>query len=261
VNRNTNGKENRDTGGNPRHIAFIMDGNGRWARSRGYRRCHGHENGATALRRITRHCRKLGIPELTFFALSTENYERRPAREVRFLMRLLKSYVVSERPELLDNGIRLKSIGSTEVFPEDVRAEITATEKLTARETGMVLRLALNYGGRREILEATRAVARDVATGRLSLADAQALGEDGFRRYFADADMSDPDLLIRTGGECRLSNFLLWQCSYSEIWVSPALWPDFDIPELDAAIRYYAARERRHGALGGAWQPQPAAAR
>jgi undecaprenyl diphosphate synthase len=226
-----------------------MDGNGRWARRRGEERCHGHELGATALRRITRRCRAIGISEVTFFALSTENFLRRPAREVRFLTWLLRSYLISERSELLDNDIRLKSIGCTEVFPEDVRAELAETERLTVERRGMVLRLALNYGGRQEILEAALRLASDVSSGRLTMEDARALGEEGFRRYLGDPEMSDPDLLIRTGGECRLSNFLLWHSSYSEIWVTERLWPEFDIQDLDDALRHYASRERRYGAL------------
>jgi undecaprenyl diphosphate synthase len=165
-------------------------------------------------------------------------------------MWLLKSYLISERRELLDNNIRLRSIGRTTAFPEDVRAELAETERLTAAQTGMVLRLALNYGGRQEILDAALSLARDVAAGRLSLEDADGVGEDGFRRYLNDADMSDPDLLIRTGGECRLSNFLLWHSSYAEIWVTERLWPDFDVHDLDEALRQYSSRERRYGAVG-----------
>jgi undecaprenyl diphosphate synthase len=227
-----------------------MDGNGRWASRRGEERWQGHELGATALRRITRRCRSIGIPEVTFFALSTENFLRRPVREVRFLTWLLKSYLISERPELLDNDIRLKSIGHTEAFPEDVQAELAETQRLTAERNGMVLRLALNYGGRQEILAAARSLARDMSAGRLTSEEVETLDEQGFRRYLGDADMSDPDLLIRTGGECRLSNFLLWHTSYSEIWVTETLWPDFDLPDLEEALRHYSSRERRYGAVG-----------
>jgi undecaprenyl diphosphate synthase len=235
--------------GLPRHVAFIMDGNGRWARRRGHRRFRGHEQGAEALRRVTRYCRRLGIPEITFFALSTENYLRRPAREVSFLLRLLKSYVISERTELAENDIRLKTIGHIEAFPADLRAEIAETERLTRGHKSMVLRLALNYGGRQEILDAVWAFARDVLSGNVDLEDARARGEDGFRRYLEDSQMTDPDLLIRTGGQCRLSNFLLWQSSYAEIWITPDLWPDFDVPRLEEALEDYRARERKYGAL------------
>jgi undecaprenyl diphosphate synthase len=227
-----------------------MDGNGRWARRRGEERCHGHELGANALRRITRRCRSIGIREVTFFALSTENFVRRPAREVKFLTWLLKSYLISERAELLDNDIRLKSIGHTDAFPEEVRAELAETKRLTADRTGMVLRLALNYGGRQEILDAALRLGRDLLAGRLMPEEAEAFGEQDFRRFLSDAEMSDPDLLIRTGGESRLSNFLLWHTSYSEMWVTETLWPDFDVPDLDEALRHYASRERRYGAVG-----------
>jgi len=237
--------------GLPRHVAFIMDGNGRWARRRGYRRFRGHEQGAEALRKVTRYCRRIGIPEVTFFALSTENFLRRPALEVHFLLRLLKDYVISERAELVENDIRLKTIGHTEAFPADVRAEIAETERLTREHQGMVLRLALNYGGRQEILDAVRAFARDVLSGGIDVEEARALGEEGFRRYLEDAGMADPDLLIRTGGQCRLSNFLLWQSSYSEIWITSDLWPDFDVPRLEEALEDYRSRERKYGALVG----------
>jgi undecaprenyl diphosphate synthase len=233
----------------PRHIAFIMDGNGRWARTRGFERLLGHETGASSLRRITRHCRALGIPEITFYALSTENFERRPRSEVGFLMRLLKSYLVSERPELTGNDIRLKHLGWVEAFPADVRAELAETERLTADRKGMVLRLALNYGSRQEILQAVGRLAQDALAGKLQAADLARLDEDVFRRYLLDPAMTDPDLLIRTAGELRLSNFLLWQCSYSEIWVTPELWPDFDVPQLEAALDSFASRQRKYGAL------------
>lgn len=236
----------------PRHVAFIMDGNGRWARGRGLQRLLGHENGASSLRRITRFCRSIGIPEITFFALSTENFQRRPRTEVGFLLRLLKSYIISERSELLDNDIRLKVMGHVEAFPEDVLSELEETMRLTRGKTGMVLRLALNYGSRQEILDAIAAVARDVAAGRLTPEQVLSLGEQGFQRYLYDPEMSDPDLLIRTAGEYRLSNFLLWQSSYTEIWVTRDLWPDFDVPRLEEALRDYCSRERKYGGIGAA---------
>ena len=234
----------------PRHVAFIMDGNGRWARMRTLPRLRGHEHGATSLRRITRYCRSLGISEVTFFALSTENFRRRPAREVGFLMKLLKSYLVSERTELLENGIRLKVVGRVEELPEDVQSVLRETVDLTSKEARMVLRLALNYGGRQDVLGAVRRIVDDLESGRLSFEQARSLNEEGFSSYLDDPEMSDPDLLIRTAGEFRLSNFLLWQCSYSEVWVTPTLWPDFDVPELEQALRSFGSRERKFGALG-----------
>ncbi|HVR75760.1 MAG TPA: polyprenyl diphosphate synthase [Planctomycetota bacterium] len=233
----------------PRHIAFIMDGNGRWARTRGFERLRGHETGADSLRRITRYCRSIGIREVTVFALSTENFTRRPRIEVAFLMKLLEDYLIAERPELLENQIRLKSIGRVEAFPPQVRTALEETERLTRDSSAMVLRLALNYGGRQEILDAVASVARDVAAGRLTEAMVRELGERGFQRHFHDPEMSDPDLLIRTAGEYRLSNFLLWQCSYTEVWVTTDLWPDFDVPRLEEALRDFSSRERKYGAI------------
>ncbi len=243
----------------PRHIAFIMDGNGRWARSRGLKRLLGHENGASSLRRITRYCRAMGIPEITFFALSTENFQRRPRAEVGFLLRLLKSYLVSERSELLDNDIRLKHMGHVEAFPHDVIVELQETERLTRDKTGMILRLALNYGSRQEILDAVATVAREVSEGRLTEERVRELGESGLQRYLYDPEMTDPDLLIRTAGEYRLSNFLLWQSSYTEIWVTRDLWPDFDVPRLEEALCDYCARERKYGAISSSGALEEAA--
>lgn len=241
----------------PRHIAFIMDGNGRWARTRRLQRLLGHENGAKALRRITRYCRSIGIREITFFALSTENFQRRPRREVSLLTKLLKSYLVSERDELLENQIRLRSIGHIEAFSPGVRAELAETERLTQNCTAMTLRLALNYGGRQEILDAVSTLAAEVCSGRLTPEEVRTLGEQGFRRYLYDPEMSEPDLLIRTAGECRLSNFLLWQCSYTEIWVTENLWPDFDVPLLKEALNDFCSRERKYGAVSSVREAEP----
>jgi len=233
----------------PMHIAFIMDGNGRWARKLGRARLHGHENGAASLRRITRYCRRIGIQEVTFFALSTENYQRRPAREVNYLMKLLKRYLVDERPEMTDNNIRLAVIGDVAPFPAAVRSELEESLRLTAGFDGMVLRLALNYGSRQEILDAVRCVAGDVLSGKLDRTAVETLDEATFRRYLGDPEMSDPDLVIRTAGEFRLSNFLLWHSSYSEWCITDRLWPDFDVPDLEEALNAYVARNRRYGSL------------
>ncbi len=234
----------------PRHVAIIMDGNGRWARRKGLLRVIGHEKGAEALRRVTTRGRSLGLREITFYALSSENFTKRPRAEVGLLMRLLKRFLVRERPVLLDNQIRLKSIGDVEALPGDVLEALRETERLTESGSAMVLRLALNYGSRQELLRAVGTVVEDVLAGRLASEDVSALGEEGFRRYLYDPDMSDPDLLIRTAGEFRLSNFLLRQCSYSEIWVTDCLWPDLDATHLDAAIAAYVRRERKYGAVG-----------
>lgn len=239
-----------DGGPDPRHIAFIMDGNGRWARSRGLRRLRGHEQGAESLRRITRYCRRLGIPEVTFYALSAENYRRRPRLEVGFLMRLLERFLVSEREELTTNDIRLAVIGDVHELPESVQATLRETLRLTAGGGGMVMRLALNYGSRQEIIRAAQAIAREAREGRLDAASIEALDETTFRRHLGDPEMRDPDLVVRTAGEFRLSNFLLWQASYAEWWISPKLWPDFDVPDLEEALRSFAGRERKFGTVG-----------
>ncbi len=238
----------------PRHVALIMDGNGRWARRRGLLRVVGHESGAESLRRITRRSRALGISELTFYALSTENYTRRPRAEVEFLMGLLRRYLIDERDELMTNDIRLRSIGSVEDLPDSVVAELRTTEKLTAENRSMRLRLALNYGGRQEIIAAVNSWLRSRDAGSRIGFD-----EDALRANFYDPEMSDPDLLIRTAGEYRLSNFLLWQCSYSELWVTETLWPDFGVEEFDAALRDFARRERKYGAVGN--EPERGSAR
>ena len=230
----------------PRHVAMIMDGNGRWARSRGWKRLRGHQQGAEALRKVARHAARLGIPELTFFALSTENYCRRPRVEIEFLMDLLVEFLVKEREELAANNIRLKTIGRIADLPRRVQEAIEATVSGSARHTGMVLRLALNYGGRQEILDGLRDA---LSKARAGLLDPGALDEASFRRFLYDPDMPDPDLLIRTAGEIRLSNFLLWQASYTEVWATDVLWPDFDVPHFDAGLRAFAARARKFGSL------------
>ncbi len=234
----------------PEHVAIIMDGNGRWARRRGLARIVGHEKGAEALRRVTTRARTLGVREITFFALSTENFSKRARIEVNFLMRLLKKFLVSQRSELMDNQIRLRTIGEVEAFPRAVLETLRETERLTASNDAMVLRLALNYGARQEILRAVGIVVEDLIAGRLSSEEVATLAEKKFRRYLYDPDMSDPDLLIRTASEYRLSNFLLWQCSYSEIWVTDCLWPDFTAADFDAAVDSYVHRERKCGAVG-----------
>ncbi len=234
----------------PRHVAFIMDGNGRWANRRGLIRLKGHEKGADSLRRITRCARRLGIEEVTFYALSTENFERRPPSEIGFLMRLLRRYLVGERGEMMENGIRLKSIGDVDALEPGVVSELRESERLTSQNQGMVLRLALNYGSRQEILRAVGRVAAAISAGELTCEAARQLREDDFGRYFYDPSMTDPDLLIRTAGEFRLSNFLLWQCSYTEIWTTDALWPEFEVVDFEQALESYVSRERKYGAVG-----------
>ena len=229
----------------PGHVAVIMDGNGRWAETRGLSRIRGHEAGAETVREITRECARLGVRELTLYAFSNENWKR-PADEIGQLMGLLERYLVGERREIMENRIRFAVIGRTSVLPPGVRAEMDRTIAMSRDNGGMILRLALNYGGRAEIVDAARRFAAEVAAGRAKPDD---LDEEGFARRLYDPGMSEPDLLIRTAGEMRISNFLLWQVSYSEFWVTPVTWPEFRAPDLHEAFRDYARRERRFGGL------------
>lgn len=229
----------------PRHVAVIMDGNGRWARMRGLPRRAGHAEGAKSVREITRECARIGIGRLTLYAFSRENWKR-PKPEVVYLMRLLKQYLVGERREIMDNRIRFAAIGRLDELPADVRRELARTEEMSAANGGMVLCLALNYGGRTEIVDAARAFARAVAEGRARVED---LTEETFVRYLYSPEAPDPDLLIRTAGEMRLSNFLLWETSYAEFYVTPVCWPEFRLEQLHEALRSYGARQRRFGAV------------
>jgi undecaprenyl diphosphate synthase len=229
----------------PDAIAIIMDGNGRWAEERGLSRFKGHEVGAESVRAITRECAKLKIKELTLYAFSTENWKR-PDEEVGLLMKLLERYLVQERDEIMTNGIVFRAIGEIDRLPDNVLHEYETTRDMSAGNGGMVLRLALSYGSRREILEAARKIA---ALAKSDPAAVEALEEDDFRRFLYDPSMRDPDLVIRTAGEMRLSNFLLWQASYAELYVAQVCWPDFRERELHEALAAYGKRERRFGAI------------
>ena len=228
----------------PRAVAIIMDGNGRWAEEQGLPRFKGHEVGAESVRAITREAARIGIEELTLYAFSTENW-RRPPEEVSLLMALLERYLVQERGEIMDNGIVFRAMGELDRLPPSVRREYEVTRDMSASNKGMVLRLALSYGGRRELLHAAQKVARLAQEQGMAAVDA--LEEDDLRRFLYDPTMLDPDLLIRTAGEMRLSNFLLWQVSYAELYVAEEPWPAFREPELHAALRAYAGRVRRFG--------------
>ena len=230
----------------PRHVAIIMDGNGRWAMTRGLPRIEGHRRGVASVRRITEQCVRLGIEQLTLFCLSSENW-RRPEAELAFLMCLLEQYLIEERGLLMEQRVRLSMIGRRDGLPAETLAALDQTAELTAGNGGMKLCLAINYGARAEIVEAARRLAREVREGRL---DPESIDEDRFAAALDTAGMGDPDLLIRTAGEMRVSNFLLWQISYAELWVTDAAWPDFDEGQLDAALASYASRERRFGGLG-----------
>ncbi len=229
----------------PRHIAIIMDGNGRWARNLGMTRIRGHIRGVNSVRDITTECARKHLEQLTLYAFSKENWSR-PRYEIGLLMRLLKRYLIKERPTIKDNNIRFTVIGQIEGLPEDVRKEIAINIEESKSNTGMILCLALNYGGRAEIVDAAKAIASDVAKGEMSLDE---IDEDTFKHHMYTADMRDPDLLIRTGGDMRISNFLLWEISYAELWVTPVYWPDFKKEHLEEAIREYGSRERRYGGL------------
>jgi undecaprenyl diphosphate synthase len=232
-------------GGFPEHIAIIMDGNGRWARRRNLPRVMGHKHGIDSVREVTTECARMGVKSLTLFAFSVENWSR-PEEETGTLMGLLERFMVTERPILEENDVRLRCIGRLDDLPARALEELHRTEELTASNGGMVLRLALSYGSRAEIADACRGLARDVAAGRLS---ADEIGEETLRAYLYDSETPDPDLLIRTAGEMRLSNFLLWQISYTELVVTDKCWPDFRRVELLEALRQYARRQRRYGGL------------
>jgi len=228
----------------PRHIAVIMDGNGRWAELKGLPRHKGHEAGARTVRTITEECARLGVGRLTLYAFSAENWKR-PKREIDFLMKLLKRYLAGERPTLMKNGIRFTAIGRLHELSPEVLAEIEKTKALTRENPKMTMTLALNYGGRGEIVDAAREFAGDA----LRRGKVPELTEDEFAKYLYDPAGAEVDLLIRTGGDHRVSNFLLWESSYAELWFTKAYWPDFGIPQLHEALADFARRDRRFGGL------------
>jgi undecaprenyl diphosphate synthase len=227
----------------PRHIAIIMDGNGRWARKRGLPRVAGHRVGLESVRAMVKACSALKVQYLTLYAFSAENW-RRPRTEVSFLMGLLKTYLRRELRELHANGVRLQAIGRLTALPAAAREELALAMRKTRSNRGLVLTLAINYGGRQEILDAAMRYTRAVKAGK---AKASGLGEEDFAAYLDTAGMPDPDILIRTSGEYRLSNFLPWQSAYSELYITPILWPDFRRPQLLEALTDFQARERRFG--------------
>ena len=227
----------------PLHVAIIMDGNGRWARKRLLNRVRGHEQGAEAVRRIVRASRELGIRFLTLYAFSTENWAR-PAAEVGALMTLLERFLASEAPQMMENNIRLRIIGEPERLPAATRGAVERVCRQTAHNDGMTLVLALSYGGRGEITAMARDLARQVAGGELS---ADQIDEKLVATRLFTAGIPDPDLLIRTSGEMRISNFLLWQIAYSEIFFTDTLWPDFSVEEFTAILNAFKRRERRFG--------------
>ena len=227
----------------PNHVAIIMDGNGRWAESRGLARLRGHRQGMEAARRVTRAAGELGISYLTLYAFSLENWNR-PRAEVSELMRLLDNYLEREIDGLMENDVRVRVIGRLDRLSSELRERIEAGVARTRENRGLNLVFALSYGGRAEIVDAARGLLRDAELGKI---DPEQLDEKTFAAYLYDAEIPDPDLLIRTGSESRVSNFLLWQIAYSEIYTSDIMWPDFQAADLEAALADYAGRERRFG--------------
>ncbi|HKB41439.1 MAG TPA: isoprenyl transferase [Gemmataceae bacterium] len=231
----------------PEHIAIIMDGNGRWARQRGLPRIEGHRRGTQSVRATVEECCRLGVGHLTLYCFSSENWKR-PQEELDFLMALLEQYLIEERAEILEQNIRFSVIGRREGLPDGVLREIDESIRSSQDNTGLGLCLAINYGGRTELIDAVRSLAQEVRDGRL---DPDRIDESHINNALYTAGMPDPDLLIRTAGEMRISNFLLWQISYAELWVTDLCWPDFDRSVLHEALRAYASRDRRFGGLSG----------
>ena len=229
----------------PRHLAIIMDGNGRWARQRGMPRVEGHLRGVQSVRSTVEECCRLGIEQLTLYCLSSENWKR-PQAELDFLMALLHQYLIEERAEIMEQNIRFTIIGRRAGIPDEVQREMDENIRLSQSNTGLVLCLAINYGSRQEIADAARSLAERARHGEL---DPATIDEESFGDALYTAGMPDPDLLIRTAGEMRVSNFLLWQISYAELWVTQRCWPDFDTATLHEALRDFAGRTRRFGGL------------
>ena len=230
----------------PSHLAIIMDGNGRWAKKRLLNRIKGHEQGVKTVRTVVRASRKIGIPHLTLYAFSTENWQR-PKSEVNALMFLLVKFLKSEKKEMMDKNIRLNAIGQIERLQQDVQQELDKVMTLTKNNSGMQLNLALSYGGRWEIVQMVRRIALKVKNNQM---DADSITPEIISEHLCTCSIPDPDLLIRTSGEMRISNFLLWQIAYTEIYVTDTLWPDFTKDELFSIIKTYQQRERRFGGVG-----------
>ena len=229
----------------PGHIAIIMDGNGRWAQSRGMPRIEGHRRGVHSVRSVVEECSRLGLKQLTLYCFSSENWKR-PKTELSLLMRLLKQYVIQERKLIQEQGLRFRVIGKLEELDPGIQTEIAKTVEVSSENDGMTLCLAVNYGARLEITEAVQQIARQVARGEIN---AEEISEETLSENLMTAGMPDPDLVIRTASEMRISNFLLWQISYSELWVTDCFWPEFREPDLHKALRSFGERKRRFGGL------------
>ena len=235
----------------PKHIAIIMDGNGRWAKQRGFPRTMGHRAGIKSVRRVVEACVELKVSVLTLYAFSVENWQR-PKLEINTLMRLLSEFLEKEIDEMNEHDIRFMAIGRLEELPDFVQKRLSRTIEATSRNKGLVLNLALNYGGRSEIVDAVKKIAQKVKRSEL---DPEEINEASFSQFLYTQGIPDPDLLIRTSGEMRVSNFLLWQISYSEIVVTKKLWPDFNKGDLEKAIQEFQTRERRFGMTQAADHP------
>ncbi|QMV44849.1 isoprenyl transferase [Cohnella cholangitidis] len=229
----------------PEHIAIIMDGNGRWAKARGLPRIAGHHNGMKAVKRITKAADRIGVKVLTLYAFSTENWKR-PKAEVEFLMKLPQEFLSLELGELIENNVQVRMMGNRDLLPDHTITAIEEAVRQTQGNTGLILNFALNYGSRLEMLDAAKELARQAAAGRL---DPESIDEADFEKLLLSNGLPDPDLLIRTSGELRLSNFMLWQLAYSEFWFTDVYWPEFGEQHLYDAVREYQRRARRYGGL------------
>jgi undecaprenyl diphosphate synthase len=227
----------------PRHIAIIMDGNGRWAKRQGRERVWGHREGANAVDQIMRECVRLGVQQLTLYTFSHENWQR-PADEVRYLMTLLRRFLIKQRNVIVDNNIRFITIGEINTLPSQVLRELKITCDASKNNTGMTLCLAISYGGRNELIHMVKNIAKQVVEGKITIDE---IDETLCNQNLYQPDMPELDLLIRTGGEQRISNYLLWQVSYSELWFTKTLWPDFTKEELHQALESFSKRKRRYG--------------
>ena len=227
----------------PKHVAIIMDGNRRWAKKRGLPNIVGHRQGVKSIERVLDTAEKVGVKILTLYAFSTENWKR-SKKEVNFLMKLIEHYLDTEYKRLMDNNIRLMTIGRVDRFTPSLRKKIEKVKEITKTNSGVILNLALNYGARDEIVDASRRIAEDVKSGKIEASD---VSEKLFSKYLYTNALPDPDLLIRTGGEFRVSNFLLWQICYSELYVTNKFWPEFDEKDFEEAIHTYKGRVRRFG--------------
>jgi len=232
----------------PRHVAIIMDGNGRWAQKRGLPRIEGHRRGVTSVRCIVEEASRLGVQQLTLYCFSSENWKR-PPRELTLLMHLLKQYLIEERREIQRQGLRFRVIGTLSALDPMIQTEMQKTIDVSANNTGMTLCLAVNYGARQEIAEAVRKIGQEIAAGTLT---PEQITESTIADRLMTGGMPDPDLVIRTASEFRVSNFLLWQISYSELWVTDRFWPEFREEDFRLAMREFAKRDRRFGGLSGA---------